>query len=178
MNTRAAAVYSPVMRRLLLLALLIVSPHGAARAQTDPMAPLRFLIGDWQAIDAAPGESGSFTFALAVQDHVIVRTNEARYAATAAAPASRHDDLLVIYVDNGSLKADYFDSEAHVIRYAVEARPSNVVVFLSDASPRDPRYRLTYTAAAGGVLIGSFEVAPPGSADGFKPYLSWKARKR
>jgi hypothetical protein len=166
------------MRRLLALALLIVSGHDVAQAQAVPMAPLRFLIGDWQAIDTAPGEAGSFTFALAVQDHLMVRTNEARYAADGARPASRHDDLLVIYGDNGSLKADYFDSEAHVIRYLVEVRPQNVVVFLSEPNPREPRYRLTYTAGADGVLIGSFEIAPPGSPDSFKPYLSWKARKR
>ena len=88
------------------------------------------------------------------------------------------DDLLVIYGDNGSLKADYFDSEAHVIRYLVDVRPPNAVVFVSDPNPREPRYRLTYTAAADGVLIGSFDIAAPGSPDAFKPYLSWKARKR
>jgi hypothetical protein len=166
------------MRPLLVLALLIVSPHGVARAQADPMLPLRFLLGDWQAIDTPPGETGSFTFALAVQDHVIVRTNEARYAATTIRPASRHDDLLVIYGDNGALKAEYFDSEAHVIRYLVEVRQPNVVVFVSDPGPGEPGYRLTYTAAADGVLTGSFEIAPPGSTRSFKPYLSWKARKR
>jgi hypothetical protein len=166
------------MRRLVVLALFVFSTRMVTQAQADPMAGLRFLIGDWQAVETAPGETGSFTFALAVQDHVIVRTNEARYAATAVAPASRHDDLLVIYGDNGALKADYFDSEAHVIRYFVELRPSNVVVFISDANPREPRYRLTYREDAGGVLIGSFEIAPPGSPDSFKPYLSWKARKR
>lgn len=166
------------MRRLFVLALLILSSHEAARAQTDPMAPLRFLIGDWQAIDTAPGEAGSFRFAPAVQDHVIVRTNEARYAATGDRPASRHDDLLVIFADNGALKADYFDSEAHVIRYTVETRGANRAVFVSDPVPREPRYRLTYATATDGVLNGSFEIAAPDSPDAFKPYLSWKARKR
>jgi hypothetical protein len=166
------------MRRILVSALLFVVVHAPARAQTDSLSALRFLIGDWQAIDTPPGETGAFTFKGAVQDHVIVRSNEARYAATAEHPASRHDDLLVIYSENGSIKADYFDSEGHVIRYAVRTRQPNAAVFVSDPHAREPRYRLTYTAGANGILTGSFEIAPPGSPDSFKPYLSWKARSR
>ena len=147
-------------------------------AQTDPFAELRFLLGDWQAIDTPAGESGAFTFKLAVQDRVLIRTNEANYTATADRPASRHDDLLVIYVENGLLRGDYFDSEGHVIRYAVQPRAQNGVAFVSDPNPREPRYRLTYAAGADGVLAGSFEVAPPSSPEEFKPYLSWKARRR
>src|SRR5215831_12543167 len=160
----------------LICALLLLAATAGVRAQSDPIAALRFLIGDWQAIDTAPGETGAFTFKLTVQNHVIVRTNEAIYAATADRPASRHDDLLVIYAENGSLKADYFDNEGHVIRYSVQSKPQ-AVVFVSDPSPREPRYRLTYSVGADGVLLGSFELAGPGSPDAFKPYLSWKARR-
>jgi hypothetical protein len=143
----------------------------------DPLAPLRFLVGDWTAIESPAGERGRFTFTLGVQNHVIVRTNEAIYDATPQHPASRHDDLMVIYSENGSIKADYFDNEGHVIRYGVRSDGANRVVFVSDPNPREPRFRLTYTAAADGVLTGSFEIAAPGSGDAFKPYLSWKARR-
>lgn len=108
----------------------------------------------------------------------MVRTNEATYSATSGRPASRHDDLLVIYNERESLRADYFDSEGHVIRYAVRPQNANVVVFVSDPSPNEPRYRLTYSMAASGVLLGSFDIASPAAPDTFKPYLSWKARKR
>lgn len=165
------------MRRILAVALLIGLAHAVVRADTGALSSLAFLIGDWQAVDTPPGESGAFTFTLAVQDHVMVRTNEATYAATADRPASRHDDLLVIYGERGSLKADYFDNEGHVIRYAVRPAAANVVVFTSDPSPDEPRYRLTYSAAADGVLLGSFEIASPSAPDTFKPYLSWKARR-
>jgi len=145
-------------------------------AQADPLAGLRFLLGDWRAVDLPAGESGAFTFRVDVQGRVIVRTNEANYAATADHPASRHEDLMVIFTEGGAIRAEYFDSEGHVIRYSAQTRP-NAVVFVSDPAPREPRYRLTYTAGADGVLAGSFELAPPGS-DTFKPYLSWKARRR
>lgn len=166
------------MRRIFVPALLVALASAVGAAQTDPLSPLLFLVGEWQAIDTPPGETGSFTFKPAVQDRIIVRTNEAHYAATKERPASRHDDLLVIYVENGSIKADYFDSENHVIRYAVQASRSNHAVFVSDPSPGEPRYRLSYTAGADGILLGAFEIAQPGTPDTFKPYLSWKARKR
>ncbi len=166
------------MIRRFVWVLLLCGAASSLSAQGDPFAPLRFLLGEWTAVDTPVGESGAFTFKLAVQDRVIVRTNEANYAATAARPASRHDDLLVIYNEGGSLKADYFDSEGHVIRYAVQPGASNVVAFISASDPTEPRYRLTYRAGDAGVLLGTFEVAAPGTPDSFKPYLSWRARRR
>jgi len=175
------------MQTILLLAVFIASALSVRPAPEDPLAPLRFLVGEWIAIDAPAGETGSFTFRLAVQDRVLVRTNEANYAATPERAASRHEDLLLIYSENGSLRADYFDSEGHVIRYAIVSRfttssakaaVTTGVMFLSDPNPREPRYRLTYIVASDGVLGASFEIAPPGSPESFKPYLSWKARRR
>jgi hypothetical protein len=167
-----------MIQRAFAFALLMQLAPSVASAQIDTFAGLRFLLGEWSAIDTPAGESGAFTFTLAVQDRVIVRTNEARYAATADRAASRHDDLLVIYAESGSLKADYFDSEGHVIRYAVQTRERNVATFVSEPNPREPRYRLSYRVEADGVLQGSFEIAAPDTPEMFKPYLSWKARRR
>jgi hypothetical protein len=157
----------------------VAAPLIAATASAqpaDPLAPFQFLIGSWQAIDTPAGERGAFTFKFDVQQHVLVRTNEAVYDATASHPASRHDDLLIVYVENGGTKADYFDSEGHVIRYRAHAEP-NHVVFVTDPDPQGPRYRLTYTLGADRVLTGSFEIAMPDAPDAFKPYLAWKAVK-
>ena len=167
-----------MLRRLIAAALLIAPASPVGRAQTDPFAGARFLLGDWTAIDTTAGESGTFTFAFAAQNHVMVRTNVAIYAATADRPASRHDDLLVMYAEGGSIKADYFDSEGHVIRYAVEAGEPGVLTFVSERREGEPRYRLTYRAGADGVLRGAFEIAAPGATPAFTPYLAWKARRR
>lgn len=166
------------MRRILSLALAISIGRSLAFAQPDVLSPLRFLIGEWQAIDTPAGETGAFAFKFGAQDHIIVRTNEAVYAATAEHPASRHDDLMVVYSERGAIKADYFDNEGHVIRYAVEPRVGSAVAFVSEPIAGEPRYRLTYTMSATGTLLGSFEIASPRVPDAFKPYLSWKARKR
>ena len=165
------------MTRVLAVALLFALTQGGIAAQGEEFAALRFLFGAWQAIDLPPGESGGFTFRLAVQDRVVIRTNEAHYPAAGDRPASNHDDLLMIYRDEGSLKADYFDSEGHVIRYVVDTPSPNVATFISARVAGQPRYRLSYHADAAGLLTGSFEIAAPAAADPFKAYLTWKARR-
>jgi hypothetical protein len=172
----------PMRRRRRALAwgfagFMIALSSGATEAQTvSRLEPLRFLLGEWQGIGDQAGATGGFTFRSTVQDRVIVRTNYSDTPATAGSAASRHDDLMVIYVDGDAVKADYFDNEGHVIRYLVQLRPGNVV-FVSEVRAAEPRYRLTYVRAEDGTITGSFEVAPPGRPEAFAPYLSWRARK-
>ena len=113
------------MRNPLMLAMTfaaVVLGHVPVRAAPPKgLEPLRFLLGDWQADGGGkPGEaSGGFTFASGLQERVIVRTNYAEYLAAADKPSSRHDDLMVLYAaESGEIRADYYDSEGHVIRYA------------------------------------------------------------
>src|SRR5690349_5925928 len=85
---------------------------------------LQFLLGEWIGEGGGgPGEgSGAFAFARELQGKVLVRTNYAEYPASAERPAFRHDDLMIVYTDppSGRPHAIYFDSEGHVIEYAVE----------------------------------------------------------
>ncbi|HZT76302.1 MAG TPA: hypothetical protein VFA27_06570 [Vicinamibacterales bacterium] len=163
--------------RTLLAAFVCLASAAPSAQSTDALAPLQFLVGDWTAVATAPGERGAFAFRFDVQRHVLVRTNEAVYDATPAHPASRHDDLMVVYAENGSVKADYFDSEGHVIRYTARVEP-NRVVFVSDPDPHGPRFRLSYTLGANRVLNGTFEIAMPDAPEAFKPYLAWTAVAR
>jgi hypothetical protein len=163
-----------------LLAMPLLAPRSAHAAGPAELEPLAFLIGEWPAAGAGqPGQgAGSTTFTRSVQDKVIVRTNHADYPAQGGKPASRHDDLMVIYAapGGGSARADYYDSEGHVIRYAVQTPAPNQAVFVSDTAAGAPRFRLTYRLE-GSVLKGTFEIAAPDAPDAFKPYLSWEARK-
>lgn len=145
------------------------------------LEPLRFLLGAWQAEGSgAPGAaSGEFTFAATVQGRVLVRASEARYPAAGERPASRHEDLMVVYAtEAGELRADYHDSEGHVIRYAGSVPAPNAVTFVSEAATGAPRFRLGYQLRADGVLAGRFEIAPPGTPEAFAPYLAWTARRK
>jgi hypothetical protein len=162
-----------------IVAMPLLAPRPAHAAGAAELESLAFLIGEWPAAGAGqPGQgAGSTTFTRSVQDKVIVRTNHADYPAEGGKPASRHDDLMVIYAaPGGGVRADYYDSEGHVIRYAVQTPAPNQAVFVSDAAAGAPRFRLTYRLE-GSVLKGRFEIAAPDAPDAFKPYLNWEARK-
>ena len=79
---------------------------------------------------------------------------------------------MVIYHQDNRLRADFYDSEGHVIRYAITAPADGHAVFVSDRIDGQPRYRLTYKLV-GSTLKGRFEIAPPNAPDVFKTYLEW-----
>jgi len=151
---------------------------GALHCQTnDAWHKLDFLVGDWTGVagenDTQIGAGqGEFSFKPELNRKIIVRHNNARYNS-----GVQHDDLMVIYLDTpGDMpRAIYFDSEGHVIRYALTFPAANRVVFESDGSQPGPRYRLTYWLEAA-TLKGRFEVAPP-SKD-YQTYMSWTSKKR
>lgn len=166
------------MRALTVAGCILFAAHGiSAQPQPPDLSGLQFLVGNWQAADASSAASGGFSFAPAAQGHAIVRTNYSITAATKDRPASRHDDVMTIYVDGAAIRADYVDSEGHAIHYAVTTTPQHAV-FLSDAKSSEPRYRLSYSVNPDGTLAGTFEIAPPPTTDKFAMYLSWTARRR
>jgi hypothetical protein len=139
---------------------------------------LHFLLGHWTALDAPDGSSGNFTFAPNLLGRVILRTNFADYPATPNRSSSRHEDLMVIYVNEADqLRADYFDSEGHVIRYTSITTAANQITFVSERSATGLNYRLAYQLDDTGILHGTFEVAPPHQPDLFNLYLTWSARR-
>jgi hypothetical protein len=171
------------MRKVLvtLFALMpIVAASAAATAPPKQLEPLVFLIGEWGGAGSGnPGQgAGVATFVRSLQDRVIIRTSYAEYPATGTSPASRHDDLMIIYVaEDGKVRADYYDNEGHVIRYVVTVNGPGDVSFVSEVSSNAPRYRLSYKSAPGDIVKGRFEVAPPGKPDAFTEYLAWDSKK-
>lgn len=137
-----------------------------AHAEPDPFADWTPLLGQWV---AGPGEAkGGFTLERALDGKVLLRKNHAEYPDKKVV----HDDLMVIYADGGATRADYYDSEGHVIRYAVTITPAQKrVVFLSDAQAGAPRFRLTYDYGGKDAIALAFDIAPPGQPDAWKSYI-------
>ncbi|HXO19405.1 MAG TPA: hypothetical protein VOA87_05705 [Thermoanaerobaculia bacterium] len=152
----------------------------APTAQPDPWAGWRFLVGDWAGEGGGkPGAgSGTFSFQLDLGEKILVRRNHAEYPAAEGRPASRHDDLMIVYPDGKGMAAAYFDSEGHVLHYAgALSADGRRVTFVTAPDPSAPRFRLTYTKAAEDGLTGEFEVAPPGQPEAWKSYLQWTSRR-
>lgn len=156
------------------------APSASALASlSSPLAPLAFLIGTWEGSGGGKEAAGSggFAFRVVNQGHAVLRTNVASYPATADRPAYRHEDTMIAYADGGGVRADYCDSEDHVIHYRLEPIAQGGLRFVSAAAAPGPRYRLTYRPTGEGAIEGTFEVAAPGTPEAFRPYLTWTARR-
>lgn len=136
---------------------------------------LEFLIGEWIGEGGgAPGQGkGSLVFHFELQQQVLLRKNHVDFPATPERPASAHDDLTIIYPDeSGDFRAVYFDNEGHIIHYTVLVpEGSDTVTFTSDPFPSAPRFRNTYLKGENRKIITRFEIAPPGSPEGFSIYV-------
>lgn len=165
------------------LLLLVSLSSGNARSAALTWDRWQFLIGEWEAAGhGEPGEgAGHFSFNFDLREKVIVRKSHTDYPAVAGRAAFSHDDLMVVYADEAAQKyrADYFDSEGHVIRYTAEiAEDGQSLIFVSDPVPAQPRFRLTYARLKADALRIKFEIAPPGEPQNFKVYVEGTAHKK
>ncbi|HXI04074.1 MAG TPA: hypothetical protein VNI57_12935 [Candidatus Saccharimonadales bacterium] len=170
------------MRHIVIAFLMVLSLASSSVVATEPapLESLAFLLGEWESTGSGQPGSGTGTavFSRGLQDRVILRKSYADYPPAGGKPGYRHDDLMVIHADaGGAVRADYYDSEGHVIRYTVELPAANQAVFLGEATANAPRFRLTYKLEGDGSMTGEFAMAPPGSSDDFKPYLHWTSHK-
>ena len=169
---------SPALAALLSVLLSTAADVPDGGPPRDPLAAVTPLLGRWvaEADPKAPGVTGWTTFERGLGDRVVVRKNHASYPAKDGKPASEHDDLMVLFAEDGHLRAEYWDSEGHVIRYEVQSPAPNRLVLLSEARSGAPRFRLTYAWPQPGKLDLTFEIAPPGAAE-FRPFISARLRR-
>ena len=169
--------------KLVLFAILAASSGLGQPEKTEgPWAQLSFLIGEWTGEGGGqPGQgSGTFSFLPDLNQKILVRKNRSDYPATKDRPAFTHTDLMLIYREPGAirLRAIYFDTEDHVIHYTVEpSSDGQVVQFIGDASPANPRFRLTYRKTGADTLSIRFEIAMPAKPDAFTTYIEATARR-
>jgi hypothetical protein len=134
-----------------------------AQTSDTRLAPFEFMVGKWKGAGTGdPGAGqGAFSFLPELNGRILVRRS---FNQLASGP--RHEDLMIVYPDDKTPRAIYFDTEGHTIKYNVSFPARNIAVFDSDDAPG---YRLTYTLE-GRDLNGKFEV-------GGKTYLTWTTVK-
>jgi hypothetical protein len=162
----------------------IAAGQGAQPAAAAPAfgPQWRVLIGDWAGDGGGqPGSAtGRTSYRFEVGERAMVRRNRADVAASAGRPASVHEDLLVIYAGAkpGEARALYVDNEDHVIQYtAAWSADGKMLTFVSDVTPAAPCFRMTYKIQSADEHVLDFDIAPPGSPDAFKPYVSGKLKR-
>jgi hypothetical protein len=163
------------MRRVTLFGMALAM---LATAQTaDLWQPLRWLAGEWKGEGSgAPGRgAGAFSFRFELDGKILVRKTYTEFPAAAGRAEFRHEDLMVVYPEQG-LRATYFDNEGHVIHYRATAA-GDAVTFVSDASGGGPRFRLSYRRTGPETVMVRFEMASPGKPEEFKTYLEGPSRR-
>jgi hypothetical protein len=171
------------MRAACIAIFLIAATLYAQTLQAggDPLQPLAFLEGTWDAKAQGNGgavANGYYAFRLELGNHVLARHS---YEANCKGPADfncEHGDLLYVYADppGQALKAIFFDNEGHVIHYDVSTPGPATAVFMSDASLPGPQFRLTYTLKVS-ILSGKFQMHMPGQTE-WRSYLEWSGAKK
>jgi hypothetical protein len=169
------------LRRLIPAILFILTLTLSASAQSAPKpdwSPWNWIIGTWdgQAAGKPGAGTGSFSLLYSLDHAVLLRKSISSYKASANAAKTKHEDLMVVYEENNHWRADYWDSERHVIHYSI-TMGEGTATFLSDKSANSPTYRLVYKRMVKGALSVEFAVAPPGSQE-FKTYVSGICQRR
>jgi hypothetical protein len=168
------------MKKLIWGIGLLLPLLAGAQGTGDSWKPLQFIMGEWSGGGSGkPGEgSGEFSLKPDLDNKILVRRNHNEYPPKAGqAKAAVHDDLMIIYPAKGAspYRAEYFDSEGHVIRYAISFSEGKAV-FLSDGPASDTRYRLTYQKKGDTGLQIDFAIAPPNQD--FRNYLSGSVTRK
>jgi hypothetical protein len=181
------------MRKLILIATTVLfgasqipAQNQANKAERAPGAvkldsKWSTLVGEWAGEGSgSPGSgAGTSSFQFDLQKQILVRRSHSEYPPSGGRPATVHDDLMVIYPGTGDeSRAMYFDNEGHVIEYTATWSPgADTLTFLSKPTSGAPQFRLIYKKIDAQTLTIAFEMAPPGQAGVFKPYVSGRLKR-
>ncbi len=164
---------------MLLLVLATPALAQTAHPAADPLAPLSFLEGTWDAQAQGSGAAavGTYSFSRELGSHILARHSTT--PGTCKGPSTfdcEHGDLLYIYADapGAPLSAIYFDNEGHVIHYAVTTPTPTEAVFLS--TEPGPQFQLVYERKTT-MMSGKFQMRMPGES-AWRSYLEWSGAKK
>ena len=123
------------------LLFFVLSAAAFGQSPKPDWSDWKFMLGEWTAIQSSgmPGSASTASFSLVpdLQGMILLRKNHAEYP-----PAIVHEDLMVVYREDGKTRAFYEDTEGHIIRYEIAVADKKIVM-LSEMIAGAPRFRLT-----------------------------------
>jgi len=159
--------------RVLFLAVLVLSGVLGFSQDKPNWDAWKIVMGDWTGTGSGtPGQgNGGFSFKPDLQGSVLIRKGHSDYPATPGHPATTHEDLMVVYPEDGRTRAIYFDSEGHMLHYTPSfSEDGKTLTLVSEPASNTPTFRLTYVSTDRDTLKIDFEIAPPGTS-AFKTYV-------
>jgi len=156
--------------------LLLATPALAEPALKPALAPLAFLVGNWDSgegkvADTGGTSKGGSTFTVESDGAAILRRDHTELFGKDGKPAGGFHQTMLIYAEDGKLKADYVDGEGHAIHYtgtAVKAGKSVTFMGITQADAHGPTFKLRYEMKGPDTLAVSFGMTAPGGSE-FRP---------
>jgi hypothetical protein len=173
------------MRNYLFFAVMLLASTSTASAQTLTLKPelsgIAFLLGNWTSAsgtvyDTNSTSRGTSHIAPAAGGAVVLREDHTDVLGTNGKPSQSFDQIMMVYPENGTLRADYSDG-THVIHYvSAEVVPGRSVTFTTALRSDAPSFRLSYDKTSPNTLSVRFEMAAPGQTT-FHPIATGTLRK-
>jgi hypothetical protein len=183
-NRPQDAAAGEAMKRLMVAGVLMVAASAASPAGQPPaptaLDALQFMQGKWvgEGTSELGRGSGYFSFEPTLNGKAWLRRNHSEYPAANGRPAAVHEDLMIVYVDEGSVRAFYTDTESNTIPYRLSiADDKKTVTFVSNPPAGHPRYRLIYVRLDATHMTVGLEMAQADHPDDFKKIVEGRVRK-
>jgi hypothetical protein len=162
-------------------AILLASPAIAQPVLKPALAPIGFLVGNWDSgagkvADTGGTSKGGSVFTMESDGTAILRRDHTELFDKAGKPAGGFHQTMLIYRDGGGVHADYVDGEGHAIHYTSAAVTPGKSVTFTSAAGQGPVFRLTYELQSPDTLAVTFGMTPPGS-DQFRAIASGTLKK-
>jgi hypothetical protein len=152
----------------LLIALVGQTAASGNPPLTAELAGLEFLVGHWTGgvgtlPDSGGTSSGSSTITIEANGTALLRKDHTDLFDVQGKPSGGFDQIMLIYAEQGQLRADYSDGR-HVIHYpTVVVQPGKSATFIS-LPAEGATFKLSYELASANVLNVSFSTQPPGQS--------------
>ena len=161
---------------------VLVSPSWAQAALKSPLAPLSFLVGNWKGDDGKVADTGGTSKGGSIisaesDGNALLRVDHTELFDKTGKPAGGFHQTMLIYPDNGAIRAEYVDGEGHAIHYVASEIVAGKSVTFSSPPKEFPVFRLRYELQAPGVLAVRFAMVPPGQTE-FRPIADGTLHKR
>jgi hypothetical protein len=158
---------------LVLASPVLVSPSWAQATLKPALAPLSFLVGNWKGDDGKVADTGGTSKGGSVisaqsDGNALLRVDHTELFDKAGKPAGGFHQTMLIYPDNGAIRAEYVDGEGHAIHYVASEIMAGKSVTFSSPPKEFPVLRLRYELQAPGTLAVNFSMVPPGQTE-FRP---------